>query len=141
MRARLPLAVLALTMLFALVASGCGDDKSSSNTATPPGATQSVVPDPETSGSTGSTGSNSSATESATAAYNACVSAAKNLPDADTSRKAQKQCKDSYDNIKDSTAKIDEQTSEARDKCNEAANKIPDSDTKTQALAACDKFR
>ena len=73
--------------------------------------------------------------------YQACIDAADKLPDASNARDVKKRCKESYENIKDASAKIDQATSDARAKCEDAANKIPNADAKTSALAACAKFK
>lgn len=132
MRSRLPLIFIALTILFAFVAAGCGDDNSTSDGAAPAGATQTVDP--------GSTGSDGSATASAQKTLDACNSAAEKIPDADKSADAKKRCQDSYDNIEDASARIDEAASDARAKCEQAANKIPNASAKADALTACAKF-
>jgi hypothetical protein len=135
MRSRLPLVLLALTFLFALVASGCGDDKSSGGTVNTTGATQSTVQP-----ATGGTGSSGSASASIKQAYQACLDGAEKIPDGAKSREMTKRCKDSYSNVKDASAKIDQAASDARAKCEEAANKIPDETTKASALESCAKF-
>ena len=133
MRSRLPLVLIALTILFAFVAAGCGDDTSTSDGAAPAGATQSTDPS--------STGSDGAASESAQETRDNCIEFAEDLPDADQAAEAKKQCQDAYDNIQDASAKIDQATSDARAKCQEAANKIPNDEAKANALAACAKFK
>lgn len=133
MRSRLPLILIALTILFAFVATGCGDDNSTSDGAAPAGATQTIDP--------GTTGSNGAASESAQTTLDNCVKAAEAVQDKTKSAKAKKACQDAYDNIHDASAKIDQATSDARAKCEEAANNIPNEEAKANALAACAKFK
>lgn len=133
MRSRLPLILIALTILLAFVATGCGDDKSADGDSTPVPAL-----DPT---NTGTTGSNGSATASAQKTLDKCNQAAEALPDSDKVADAKKRCQDSYDNIKESSAKIDQATSDARAKCEEAAGKIPNEEAKSSALAACAQFK
>jgi hypothetical protein len=128
MRSRFSFILIALAIPLALVATGCGDDKSSSGNST-----QST--------NSGSTGSNGAATESAKKTLEACKEAAEALPDEDRVAKATQNCEDSYENIKDPSAKIDQATSDARAKCEEAAGKIPNEDAKASASAACAQFK
>ncbi|MGK2877473.1 MAG: hypothetical protein ACSLFF_02675 [Solirubrobacterales bacterium] len=133
MRSRLPLILIALTILFSLAAAGCGDDASDNATPVPSGATQST--------SEGSTGSDGAASASAQKILDTCLEAAGALPDADKAADAKKRCQDSYDNIKESSEKIDQATSDARAKCEEAAKNIPNAEARASALEACGKFK
>ncbi|MBJ7355460.1 MAG: hypothetical protein JHC98_11610 [Thermoleophilaceae bacterium] len=133
MRSRLPLILIALTIVFALVAAGCGDDKSGSGEVTPVPALDSK--------DDGTTGSSGAASASAQSTLEKCIEAADALPDKDKAAKAKQACQDSYDNIKESSAKIDQATSDARAKCEEAANKIPNEEAKSSALSACAQFK
>lgn len=132
MRSRLPIILIALTILFAFVAAGCGDDTSTSDGAAPAGATQTTDP--------GTTGSSGAASESAQLTLDNCEQVADAVQDKTKAAKAKKACQDAYDNIQDASAKIDQATSDARAKCEEAANKIPNEAAKADALAACAKF-
>lgn len=133
MRSRLPIILIALTILFAFVATGCGDDNSTSDGAAPAGATQTTAP--------GTTGSSGAASESAQTTLDNCNKAADAVQDSSKSRQAKKACQDAYDNIQDASAKIDQATSDARAKCEESANNIPNEEAKANALAACAKFK
>jgi hypothetical protein len=128
MRSRLSLILIALTISFALVATGCGDDKSSSGSGT------------QTTND-GSTGANGAAKASAKATLNACLDAAESLPSEDRVKKAKQGCRGSYENIQDPSAKIDQATSDARAQCEKAAKQIPNADAKSSALAVCAKFK
>jgi hypothetical protein len=145
MRTRLPLIFIALFVLLALAAAGCGDSNPASNTK------QNAIPesgftpssdtgDPSSDSSKDSGSSNDSASASAQRTVDACMKAAESLPDSDTVAKAKKNCQDSYDNIKESSKKIDEATSEAVARCKEAAKKISNAEAKARVLEACGKF-
>jgi hypothetical protein len=133
MRSRTSLILIALTMLFAFVATGCGDDNSTSDGAAPAGATQSADP--------GSTGGSGAATASAQENRDKCLQAASAVADADKAAEAKEACEEAYDQLSEATKKIDQKTSDARAQCEEAANNIPNEEAKANALAACAKFK
>lgn len=136
MRSRLPIILIALTILFAFVAAGCGDDNSTNDGAAPTGATQTTDP-----GSSGATGSSGSATTSAQANLDKCLEAADAIPDGDNAAEAKEGCQEAYDKVSDATEKIDQARSDARAKCEEAANRLPNEQAKANALAACARFK
>jgi hypothetical protein len=147
MRTRLPLFLLAMAVLVAFAAAGCGDDKSADVTATPAGATQSTS---TSKGWTGSGGdpkkstkksSGGAATESAQKTLDSCLTGAESIPDKDRAASAKRRCQEAYANIQESSAQIDKATSDARAQCEAAANKISNEQAKASTLAACAQFK
>jgi len=136
MRSRLPIILIALIILFAYVAAGCGDDNSTKDGAVPTGATQTTDP-----GATGATGASGSATTSAQTNLDKCLEAADAIADGDKSAEAKEGCQEAYDKISDATEKIDQETADARANCEEAANRVPNEQAKANALAACARFK
>lgn len=126
---RRSLLVLICLVVSASFVAGCGDDNAATKYDNNSSSGQSATP-----------ATSDSATDSAKATLDACLSSAEKLP-ADKVEGTKERCQEAYDNIKDANAKIDEKTKEAAEKCKEAANKIPDGDAKANALAACDRFQ
>jgi hypothetical protein len=148
MRKRLPLLLLALTVLIAFVAAGCGDDKSADVTSVPSGATQSSSSSKGWTGSGGDpkkstkkSSTSGAATESAQKTLDSCLTGAESIPDKDQAASAKRRCQEAYANIQESSAQIDKATSDARAQCEAAANKISNEQAKASTLAACAQFK
>jgi hypothetical protein len=112
MRSRLPLILIALAMLMALVAAGCGSDESSA-----------VEPVP--SGNARSSGDHFTGSADA---------------DEPTVKK-QEFHREFHKPSKDVSAKIDQAMRDARARCREAARTIPNAEAKSSALETCAKIK
>jgi hypothetical protein len=136
-----------LMIVPALLAAGCGSDKTASTPATTstsdiPSKGSSFSGSPsDSAGASAGTTARLSASDSAKQTLDNCLQGADQIPDVSASKRAGKQCRAAYKNIKDAIKTIDAKTAEARAKCVEAANSIGNAEAKSTALQACQQFK
>lgn len=157
MHRRLPAVLIALLILTAAIASGCGGGSSDPKTeALPSQATslpdQSSGTKPSDSGDdSGSKSSDSSGSSSGTVSADAkaraettrknCLKVAKQIPSGDQAKQAKKICENAYDSMIEAAKRGQSQMSAAAEQCKEASKQIPDEETRQKALAACAKLQ
>ncbi|MGH2905988.1 MAG: hypothetical protein ACRDKI_04375 [Solirubrobacterales bacterium] len=140
MSARTPFSTFALAAVaaLALALAGCGDSNDSP-TATPAGATQSVVP-PVTGGSGSTKDVSGNAKNSLAQAYQSCLIAANGIQDASRRRSAAKQCEQIKSTADKAVDRGDDALKNLRKQCQDATKNAPNEAVRKTLEENCKKL-